>query len=319
MSPSSYPPRVLSLITPCCVLSGCFHPQRDVVEFAQSLLKAESLPLQNLRSAGLITTFSDFLFTLYSRRFLILEMARRDVASQHLGSLLGFFWTILHPVIWILILWIVFDLGFKVAPTNDVPFVVWLTAGLAVWNFFSEVVRGSTSSIVEHSYLVKKIVFPLSILPVVKLLTALVTHAIFILLLILLITLYGLPFSLYWIQALYYLGAMALLGLGLSWITSAVNVFFRDTHQIVAVLLQFGFWATPIFWDPNIMPEQIQYLLKLNPLYYIVEGYRGSFIYSVAFWENLRLTACFWSFTGLAFSSGVLVFRLLRPHFSDII
>ena len=290
-----------------------------MVEFAQSLLKAEPLPLQNLRSAGLITTFSDFLFTLYSRRRLILEMARRDVASQHLGSLLGFFWTILHPVIWILILWIVFDLGFKVAPTNDVPFVVWLTAGLAVWNFFSEVVRGSTSSIVEHSYLVKKIVFPLSILPVVKLLTALVTHAIFILLLILLITLYGLPFSLYWIQALYYLGAMALLGLGLGWITSAVNVFFRDTHQIVAVLLQFGFWATPIFWDPNIMPEQIQFLLKLNPLYYIVEGYRGSFIYSEPFWENLRLTAYFWAFTGLAFSAGVLVFRRLRPHFSDII
>ena len=154
---------------------------------------------------------------------------------------------------------------------------------------------------------------------VVKLLTALVTHAIFILLLILLITLYGLPFSLYWIQALYYLGAMALLGLGLSWITSAVNVFFRDTHQIVAVLLQFGFWATPIFWDPNIMPEQIQFLLKLNPLYYIVEGYRGSFIYSEPFWENLRLTAYFWAFTGLAFSSGVLVFRRLRPHFSDII
>ena len=290
-----------------------------MVESAESLLKSEPQSLQNLRSAGLIKAFSDFLFTLYSRRFLILEMAKRDVASQHLGSLLGFFWTIIHPVIWIFILWIVFDLGFKVAPSNDVPFVVWLTAGLAVWNFFSEVVRGSTSSIVEHSYLVKKIVFPLSILPVVKLLAALVTHAIFILLLILLITLYGLPFSLYWIQALYYLGAMALLGLGLSWITSAVNVFFRDTHQIVAVLLQFGFWATPIFWDPKIMPEQIQYLLKLNPLYYIVEGYRGSFIYSVPFWENLRLAAYFWAFTGLAFFSGVLVFRRLRPHFSDII
>ncbi len=246
-------------------------------------------------------------------------MAKRDVAKQHLGSLLGVFWTIIHPVIWIFILWIVFDLGFKVAPSNDVPFVVWLTAGLAAWNFFSEVVRGSTFSIVEHSYLVKKIVFPLSILPVVKLLAALATHAIFILLLLVLITLYGLPFSLYWIQAFYYLGAMALLGLGLSWMTSAVNVFFRDTHQIVTVLLQFGFWATPIFWDPNIMPEQFQYLLKLNPLYYIVEGYRGSFIYSVPFWENLRLTAYFWAFTGLAFFSGVLVFRRLRPHFSDII
>ena len=295
------------------------HPVTDNESSVFVGAQSELTSLQSFRSAGLIKAFSDFLLNLYHRRSLIFEMAKRDVASQHLGSLLGFFWTLVHPMILIIILWVVFDLGFKVAPSNDVPFVVWLTAGLAAWHFFADVVRGSTASIVEHSYLVKKTVFQLSVLPVVKLLAALVTHAIFILLLILLITLYGLPFSLHWMQAFYYLGAMALLGLGLSWMTSALNVFFRDTQQIVTVLLQLGFWVTPIFWDLNMMPERIQYLLKLNPLYFIVQGYRGSFIYSVPFWGNLQLTVYFWAFTGLAFISGALVFRRLRPHFSDII
>ena len=267
----------------------------------------------------LLRGFVDFVVILFQRRFLIVEMAKRDITSQHVGSLLGFFWTFVNPLVMIFILWVVFSVGFKAAPKGNVPFVVWLTAGMAMWNTFAEIINGSTGVIIQNSHLVKKVVFPLSILPVVKLVASFVTHAIFLLMLLVMIVLYGMPFSLYWLQFLYYFTAMSALALGLSWITSSVNIFARDTSQIVGVILQIGFWATPIFWDISIMPKPLQFALKLNPMYYIVQGYRESFIYFVPFWRHPEMTLYFWGLTGFVFILGATIFLRLRPHFADVL
>ncbi len=266
-----------------------------------------------------VRSLVNFLVTLYLRRFLILEMAKRDVASNHVGSFLGFFWTFINPLILICVLWVVFSVGFKVAPAQGVAFAVWLTAGMAIWTMFVEVLNGSTGVIVSHSYLVKKVVFPLNILPVVKLISALATHLAFVLILIVFIIIDGLPFSLYWFQSLYYLGAMAVLVLGLSWLTASLNVFVKDTGQIVTVLMQIGFWATPVFWDIEIMPENLQFLFRSNPMFYIVQGYRDSFLYSVPFWHHWELTLYFWGVTALVAVTGALVFQRLKPHFADVV
>jgi ABC-type polysaccharide/polyol phosphate export permease len=214
---------------------------------------------------------------------------------------------------------VVFSVGFKAAPKGNVPFVVWLTAGMAIWNTFSEIISGSTGVIIGNAHLVKKVVFPLSILPVVKLVGSFITHSVFLFMLLALIILYGMPFSIYWLQALYYFGAMSILALGVSWIASSVNIFARDTGQIVNVILQIGFWATPIFWDPGIMPEKVQSVLKLNPMFYIVQGYRESFIYFVPFWHHWQMTLYFWSITLFVFALGATIFLRLRPHFADVL
>nr|MDA8084426.1 ABC transporter permease [Nitrospiraceae bacterium] len=207
----------------------------------------------------LFSGFIEFIAILYRRRSLIFEMAKRDISSQYVGSLLGLFWTFVNPLIMIFILWFVFSFGFKTVPKGNIPFVVWLTAGICIWNTFVEAVNGATSSIISNPHLVKKIVFPLSILPVVKLAGSFITHAIFLVLLVLLTILNGMSFSLYWLQALYYYFAMSVLALGLGWIASSVNVFARDTSQVVGVIMQIGFWGTPIFWDLSIMPEKYQF------------------------------------------------------------
>jgi lipopolysaccharide transport system permease protein/teichoic acid transport system permease protein len=267
----------------------------------------------------LIKGFGNFLLTLYQRRFLIFEMAKRDIMTQHVGSLLGFFWTFINPMINIFILWLVFSIGFKTAPKGDVPFVVWLTAGMSIWNTFSETINGSTGVIINNKHLVKKVVFPLSILPVTKLAASFITHFVFLLVLVALLLLNSLPFSVYWFQALYYFTAMGILALGLSWIASSVNIFARDTSQIVHVILQIGFWSTPIFWDIGIMPTKIQAVLKLNPMFYIVQGYRESFIYFVPFWHHWQMTLYFWGIAGFMFILGGLIFLRLRPHFADVL
>jgi lipopolysaccharide transport system permease protein len=257
---------------------------------------------------------------LLERRSLIYEMTKREIAAQHVGSLLGFFWTFINPMVWIFIFWVVFSLGFKVHPKGaNVPFVVWLVAGMSAWITFTEIVSGSTGIIVNNSFLVKKIVFPLSILPVVKLIASLSSHSVFLLMLVIMMMFFRMPISIYWLQAIYYFIAMSVLALGISWITSSINVFTRDVNQIVNVCLQVGFWATPIFWDFNIMPPWVQFMLKLNPMFYIVQGYRESFIYFVPFWGHLFQTICFWVIAMLIFVLGAVIFRSLKPHFADVL
>ncbi len=268
---------------------------------------------------ALIKSFWEFLLTLYYRRFLIMEMAKRDLAQNQTGTFLGFFWTFINPLILICILWLVFSVGFKTPTTDRMPFVVWLTTGLIIWNAFAEILSGATTAVRNNPHLVKKVLFPLSILPVVKMTSALMVHLVFLLILIGLILGHGLPASIGWFQAAYYLCAMLVLALGLSWITSALFVFIRDVGQVIAVLLQFGFWATPIFWNLDMMPDRIRIFFKLNPMFYLVQGYRDSFLHFVPFWHHPILTLYFWSVTMALFVLGAIIFQRLKPGFADVI
>jgi len=261
----------------------------------------------------------------YFVRLIILQkhtiwtLTKRELATQYIGSALGFIWTFIHPIVMIFVFWVVFSVGFRVQPTNDVPFVVWLTAGIAAWFLFSDIVNGCTGVIVSHAHLIKKTIFHSQILPVIKLVASLITHFIFLFVLLVLIIFQKLPFSPYYFQFIYYLFCLTMLSLGMGWAVSALNVFIRDVSQIISVILQVGFWATPIFWDIHIMPVKIQILFKLNPLFYIVQGYRESFIYFSPFWRHPRQTLYFWIITFCIFSGGAWIFRKLKPQFADVI
>ncbi len=260
-----------------------------------------------------------FFQLLISRRHLIWELVKREVAAQYIGSRLGFVWTIINPLFLILIFWFVFGFGLKARPLNGIPFALWLTAGMAPWFNFSEIWSRATGIVVANPHLVKKVRFPTSILPVATVGAALVSHLVFLFLLLLLLLVYGVPLTWWILQAVYYYLAMVVLVLGLSWLTSALNVFFRDTSQVVQLFLQIGFWGTPIFWDIRIMPARVQSLLKLNPIYYIVQGYRDSFIYGVPFWRDWKWTLYFWCVAFVVVLCGALIFRRLRPHFADVL
>jgi ABC-type polysaccharide/polyol phosphate export permease len=112
---------------------------------------------------------------------------------------------------------------------------------------------------------------------------------------------------------------MLVLALGISWGLSALNVFVRDVAQLVTVLLQVGFWVTPIFWDITMMPHKVQRLLKLNPVYYIIQGYRDSFITFQPFWNHLAYTVYYWLFTLAMLAGGAYIFKKLKPQFPDVL
>ena len=252
-------------------------------------------------------------------RAIFKSLVINDFRQRYLGSYLGILWAFIQPAITVLIFWFVFQVGFKSQPVSNVPFILWLIAGMFPWFFFSDAVSNATNAVLENSYLVKKIVFKVSFLPIIKILSALIVHLFFIGLLYLLFIVYGFGFDLHWLQIFYYLGAMIIFILGISYITSSVVVFFRDMGQLVAMLLQFGFWMTPIFWSIDMIPAKYHWLIKLNPLVYIIEGYRDSMIHHIWFWEKPTMTLYFWTVSLGLLALGFSTFRKLKPHFADVL
>lgn len=260
-----------------------------------------------------------FLKEIFVSRKLIFELAKKDLQNRYLGSYLGIIWAFVQPTITIFIFWFVFQIGFKSAPINNFPFILWLICGMIPWFFFSESLMGATNSIIDNSYLVKKVVFKVSMLPIVRILSSLFIHLFFVIIIFLMFAIYGYMPNITNIQVFYYLFALIIMELGLSWITSALIIFLRDLGQIINIIIQFGFWLTPIFWSLSIMPEKYYFLIKINPMYYIIEGYRDSFINHTWFWQHYNLTINFWIITFALFFIGALLFKKLKPHFADVL
>ena len=138
--------------------------------------------------------FIKFNRLLLSHRYLIVSMAKREIASQYVGSFLGFVWTFIKPLVLISVFWFVFSVGFRSQPMGgDIPFVVWLAAGMAPWFCFTDIVINSTGAVVGAAPLVKKTLFPSQILPIIKLLSGLITHSVFLIILIGLLLFQGIP------------------------------------------------------------------------------------------------------------------------------
>ena len=130
---------------------------------------------------------------------------------------------------------------------------------------------------------------------------------------------YGYMPNIYNLQVFYYLFALICLIFGLSLITSTLVIFLKDIGQLVAMLMQFGFWATPIFWSLDMIPERWHWIFKLNPMYYITQGYRESFIYHRWFWEQGYTNLSFWLVTMALAIMGIVIFKKMRPHFADVL
>jgi len=263
--------------------------------------------------------FLSFIAELLSRRNLVYELTKRDFKSVYFGSYLGIVWAFLLPLANVFIFWFVFQIGFRAQPKGGFPFILWYITALIIWNFFSDSVNNGMNSVTQNRFVVKKVAFSLGILPIVKILSALIIHLFFILLVMVLFIVYGQVPDLHYLQIIYYLFATFVFVTGLSWITSSVVIFFRDLRQIVSIVMQFGFFLTPIFWDLSILPEKYHIMMKFNPVFYIVEGYRESFITKVWFWEHWGMTLYFWTVTAGVFVLGAVVFRRLRPHFADVL
>ena len=261
---------------------------------------------------------------LWQNRRLIWKLAKNDFKKRYAGSYMGMAWAMVQPVVTVLMYWIVFDKVFNtrsqlVASGIEVPYVLFLTAGLVPWFYFSEALTQGTMALLEYSYLVKKVVFKISILPIVKVIGAMFIHSFFVLVLLVISICYGYYPSVYTLQIFYYTFCCFMLVLGISYMTCAIVVFFRDLAQIISIVLQIGMWATPILWDISMLPDTAKTIFKINPMVYIVNGYRSSMYEQVWFFEHFYSSTCFWIITATLFIIGSLIFKKCKVHFADVL
>lgn len=250
----------------------------------------------------------------------LLQFAIDDFKTKYAGSLFGFIWAFIQPVITVIIYWFVFQVGFGSQPVNGIPFIVWLISGLLPWFYVSDALSNATSSLVEYGYLVKKVVFNIDILPLVRIISTMMIQLFLMLVAAILALAYGTPISVYWIQIVYYMVYMLVICTGISYFTSAMYVFFKDTAQFIAIILQVVFWGTPIVWQMDIMPQSVQKILVYNPLFYVTNGYRDAMVNCRWFWSyGLNMNIYYWIVAIVMFVLGLFVFKRLKPHFADVL
>ena len=274
----------------------------------------------NKKSNGKITALPA---EIYQNRKLIWKLAKNDFKKRYAGSYMGAIWAMVQPVVTVVMYWLVFEKIFgnkseMVAGDLAVPYVLYLTAGLVPWFFFSEGLNNGTMALLEYQYLVKKVVFKISILPIIKVIGAIFIHVFFMRVLLLLSIAYGYYATIYTIQLLYYSFCAFALVLAISYTTCAVVVFFRDLQQIISIALQIGMWATPIMWNIS-KAGGYRWLFELNPVTYIVNGYRSAIFEQEWFFEQMYSTLYFWGVTAVLFIIGATLFKRLKVHFADVL
>ena len=258
---------------------------------------------------------------LWKNRKLIIDLSVNDFKTKYAGSYLGIVWAFIQPIVTILVYWFVFTVGLKAGRVAEYPFVLYLVSGIVPWFFFQDALNGGTNALIEYNYLVKKVVFKISILPVVKIISAFFVHVFFVVFSLILCAIYGYIPGIHTIQLIYYSACTFIFTLGLVYATSAIVIFFRDLTQIINILLQVGMWLTPIMWDITMLDSYpvLKSLFKLNPLYYIVCGYRDTMLGKVWFIDHWKWAFYFWAVTAILFLLGTLIFKRLKPHFADVL
>jgi ABC-type polysaccharide/polyol phosphate export permease len=251
---------------------------------------------------------------------LITKLVKNDLKSRYSGSAFGMVWAYVQPLVTVLVFWYVFQVGFKNPPVDNIEYILWFIAGYIPWIYFNDSVLASTNVFYEYSYLVMKMKFKVWQLPIIKVLSSLCIHMFFILFIIAMYFLYGYTFQLSWISILYYSFCITTLLFGLSFFVASLSVFIKDASQMVGIILQIGFWLTPIFWSDNSMNENVLHILKFNPLYYVINGYRDALISGIGFWHQpLYMTAYFWGCVVIVILIGAKVYNNLKGHFADLL
>ncbi|MCE3268409.1 MAG: teichoic acid transporter permease [Burkholderiales bacterium] len=252
-------------------------------------------------------------------RRMLLNLITSDFKNRYLGNHLGIVWAFIQPLVMVAVYWLVFTRGFRVAAVSKGPFLLWLLAGMVPWFLLSDSIVSASSAVTSQAFLVKKIVFEVKLLPFVKIGSAVLVNLAFWLLMIIICLCYGYFPSVWWLQLIYYMFCILCISLSISLFCSSVMPFLPDLGQIIAIVFQVLFWATPIMWDQNMLHNKAIYLVKLNPFAYIINGFRDTLIDHTPFWLHYYMMLYFWVFTVIVYLLGNRTFNKLRPHFADVL
>ncbi|OKZ60238.1 MAG: ABC transporter [Clostridium sp. CAG:354_28_25] len=213
---------------------------------------------------------------LYEYRELLKSSIKKDIGGKYKNSVLGVLWSFLYPLLQIAVYAIVFPLIMR---SNMENYTVFVCCGLIPWNFFSTAISRSSFTMIENGNILKKVYFPREILPISVVTSEAVNFVISTIIILAFVLGTGMGLTWYVIFYPVILLIQYILLIGISLFVSSITVYFRDLQHFIGIALQLLFYATPIVYATNIIPESYQWILRLNPMTFIIDGYRSIFYY----------------------------------------
>jgi teichoic acid transport system permease protein len=250
---------------------------------------------------------------------LAVYLARREVARRYAGSVAGPAWAIAFPALQIALYWAVFTFGLKVDTGAGLPLAVLLVAGMTPWFFFSEALSGMAASISSNTSLVKRVVLPVELLPLSRLIAAAIVHGVVLALAVAALWVLGFAPGPHLIVLLYAGPCVALLALSLGALLALANVAFSDVAQAIGAVLLLWFWATPILWQADRLPAGWRWVASANPLTHPVEAYRYALLGPQAGPLDPAAAICFWCATSVLCLAAWLSLRRFKRELADLL
>jgi ABC-type polysaccharide/polyol phosphate export permease len=261
-----------------------------------------------------------FLTNLIERRTLLFQLVRRDFEKRFVGSAAGWLWGVIHPLVLLASWTFVFDvcLKMKLGPGEATDnYSLFLFCGFLPWLLFQDTVQRSSTSLLENANLITKTVFPSEVVPLSIFLSSLLHHLIGLALVIAAVAVWLNHVSITLLFLPFYMFFVGLLAVGIGWIVAALQVYLRDTAQVLTVVLTLWFWVTPIFITESQYPPWAHFLIQANPMAYVVRAYRERLLsYSL---PDVREIAFLGAYSAAAFLLGGLFFRQVKRGFADVL
>ena len=249
---------------------------------------------------------------LYNYRELLKTSVKKEVRSKYKNSFLGVVWSFLNPLLQIVVYAIIFSLILKNKQEN---YAIFLCCGIIPWTFFSSAINKSAFTIIENGNIIKKVYFPREIIPISVVIAEAINFLISTIIILGFVIIGGIGITKYLLLYPIILSAQYLVILSISFVVSSVCVYFRDLQHFIGIILQLLFYATPIIYSQDNIPSEYQWILKINPMTYIINAYRDIFYYQKAF-EILPLIMLL--FIGIVTSYvGYKIFYKLQKGFAE--
>lgn len=249
-----------------------------------------------------------------------IRLANFEFRSQNNGTWLGFLWNFLNPILQIAVYWLVFAIGLnRGSPRDGYSYIIWMVVGIIPWFFINNALMATAMSFYKYNGIISHMFIPLSIIPVKTVISEFIEHCWAMLVVLCLFFASGYRLTFNAVYLIYYAFSAVAFLIGYSLIVSAVTVLYLDFQKLLSSFVRLLFFITPIVWTHDTLPENLKFILRLNPLGYIIEGYRGSILYGNDLTANWKYGLYYWGVTIVLFVLGCSIHCKFRRKFIDML
>lgn len=250
----------------------------------------------------------------------MMAMARMMLRKRYSGSVLGVIWALIKPTFYFFIYWFVMTIGIRGSRTIEgTSYAMWMIPGITAWFFLSDVLTRGGSAILNNKHLVTKLVYPIDTIPVSEVLSLFFVHLAMLGIAIAIFILSGYGIGIYLLQLPYYILCSLLLSLTIAFLLSALTAVSKDIKHLINSFMTGFFWLTPVLWSMTNIVSPLRQIILINPLAYVVLGYRDSFVSHTWFFQKGAYALYFWAVLVVLTLFAALVHSKLRHEYADVL